>query len=101
MDRRQKKELGVRKALGASNKEIILLIILQYEFYTIISSIIALILHLIIKNKLEAIFQRSFEISLTSIITVIVVAMLIGLISALFPIKKSLKMQPDEIMRGR
>lgn len=101
-----KKEIGVRKALGGTNKSIALKIILKYEIVGIAAALSALVIHIILSKssniiRMLSLHSEEASVSLISIIALIAFAMVIGLAASFIPIRQILKMESNDIMRGR
>lgn len=94
-----KLEIGVRKAFGASNREIRFNISKRY----IIVSLFSIVLSLIIQ-KLLLIFRilelEYYELSFINLISCLISVLLIGMFFILVAMKKINKMQPNELLKG-
>ncbi|MNP41535.1 FtsX-like permease family protein [compost metagenome] len=96
------KEIGVRKAYGATNLSIAKHILKRYEVSILVSVVIGLLLHFICKGILDTMFPMfSFDIYLGNIVIVTTVFMIIGLLATIVPLIKAKKVQPVIIMKGR
>lgn len=99
---RSVKEIGIRKAYGATNFSIAKYILKKYEFSVIISVFLGVILHLIFKKILSVMFPKfSFEVYWGNIVIITLIFMFIGLLTAIVPLIKARKVQPVIIMKGR
>lgn len=99
---RSVKEIGIRKAYGATNFSIAKYILKKYEFSIIISVVLGVILHLIFKKSLNIMFPKfSFELYWGNIVIITLIFMFIGLMTAIIPLIKSRNVQPVIIMKGR
>lgn len=104
-----KKEVGIRKALGATNLSIIIRIILKYEFIALASFILALFcynilnnLHIVdIINPFSSSKSMNTELDIKSVVVVFVFTIAIGLATALMPTKQIINMEANDIIRGR
>lgn len=105
-----KKEVGVRKALGATNFSIITRIIFKYELIALASFLSALIcysilssLHIIDLINPFASTSRGLNANLDiiSLLAVFIFTIFIGLVTALIPTKQILNMEANDIIRER
>ncbi|MFL0247522.1 ABC transporter permease [Candidatus Clostridium stratigraminis] len=96
------KEIGVRKAYGATNFNIAKLIVIRYEIGVLISVVIGITLHGFFRKVLTAMFPNfSFDIYIENVTIATVIFMLIGLLAAIIPLIKAREVQPIIIMKGR
>jgi putative ABC transport system permease protein len=99
------KEIGLRKAIGARRRDILLQILIESVFLTSIGGIIGIALTAIL-----AIFANNALANLSSVITVIVswnvvmlatgVAVAIGIVFGLYPANSASKLQPVDALRA-
>lgn len=96
----KKKEIGVRRAFGASKFQVCKRIIIEYQLMAIISFMISQIVYiLIIKLKIcSEVFGD--EVMFFSTVATFVFILIIGTLVALISAVKSNKFQPNEIMKG-
>ena len=96
------KEMGVRKAYGASNGKIVIHILKQYLISICIALIMGVSLHLLLKRLLIYMFPEfTFDVYYQSIIFITIIFMFIGLIAVLIPLFKAKKVKPINIMKGK
>lgn len=96
------KEIGIRKAYGATNLSMVKFILKRYELSILLSIFIGLLLHYIFKSILSTMFPMfSFDIYLENVLIATIVFMFIGLLAAIIPFIKAIKVQPIIIMKGR
>jgi putative ABC transport system permease protein len=98
------KEIGVRKALGASPWSIVSLIIQESIFITAIAGYVGLILgigivELIKFFGLEGDFFKNPDVDLSIAITAVVLIVVAGALAGLFPAIKAAKVEPIEALR--
>lgn len=102
----KRKEIGVRKAVGATNIDIIKRIMFQYQVMAIIASGLALITHAFL-NKFTHVLDYfggsiiSISMYSSNVFILIIVAVVVGLVTAMIPISQLLKMDASTIIRGR
>lgn len=98
------KEIGLRKAIGAHNQDILIQILIESIFMTFIGGIIGIALTyvgaLIANNILsdDSIIQviLSFDVMLTAVF----VSIFVGVIFGYYPAKNAAKLQPVEALRS-
>ncbi|MDD3284697.1 MAG: ABC transporter permease [Patescibacteria group bacterium] len=97
-------ELGLRKALGANNKNILTQFLIESTFLTLIGGTIGIIFGILVSFLISVImnllkYNWGFHISAYSIIMGLVVSTSIGLIFGIYPAKKASKLNPIEALR--
>ncbi len=97
------REIGVRKAIGASNKNIISQFLLESIFLTLIGGIIGIVVGIIISWFISLImnylnYDWSFIVSLFSVFIAVFVSALVGLVFGLYPAKKASKLEPVQAL---
>lgn len=105
----RKKELGMLKAIGASNKDIIEMIMTETGFLVLIGSIAGIILAISLSKFLE-IFVRKLiasappgqltQFSPLVIVMIILASVLIGTLASIIPCIKATKISPMEVIRN-
>lgn len=98
------KEVGVRKAIGASRKQLIFQFIGETLFLTFLSIIIALILTLILIPWLNdftgKMIQYSVLINPSSLIIVLGLAISVGILAGLYPAFVLSNFKPIQVLKG-
>lgn len=95
------KEIGIRKTLGATNINISMNILGKYILIVLIASGFGTLLHFLCKNILDKAFPIvSFNLSILNILIITLFASSIGILTAIFPIIKSIKLPPAMTMKG-
>jgi putative ABC transport system permease protein len=95
----RKKEIGIRKALGGTNFKIASLILVEYQTVSLLAFVAGLIVYIVvIKTNILKLFNGDIYLN-TAIITFLLLS-LIGLITSIVPIRKSMRIQPSEVMKG-
>lgn len=97
-------ELGLRKALGANNKNILTQFLIESTFLTLIGGSIGIIFGILVSFLISVImnllkYNWGFHVSLYSIIIGLLVSTSIGLIFGIYPAKKASKLNPIEALR--
>ena len=96
------KDIGIRKAYGATNFEITVFIIKKYIISVFISVVLGISLHFLFKTILKSMFPKfSFDIYIYNVLTITAVFVLVGLLISIIPLIKARKVQPVNIMKGR
>jgi len=98
------REIGLRKALGANNQNILVQFLSESIVLTVLGGIIGVIFGALVSFLVYIIarglgYDWAFHISFFSIILSITVSMLIGLIFGLFPARKASLLEPIEALR--
>ena len=98
------REIGLRKAVGANNKNIMVQFLMEAATITlsggaigiIIGSLVAILIA-VVANFLG--YDWSLSISISSIILALIVSISVGLVFGLYPARKASKLQPVEALR--
>jgi len=97
------KELGIRKALGATPKSVIGSILLESVFITTVSGFLGMLLGVFILNslgeKLKDYFITNPYIDMTMAISATLVLILFGAIAGYIPAKRAADIKPIEALR--
>ncbi|MCK0145973.1 ABC transporter permease [Arenibacter sp. F26102] len=97
------KELGIRKALGATPKSVIGSILLESVFITTVSGFLGMLLGVFILNslgeKLKDYFITNPYIDITMAISATLVLILFGAIAGYIPAKRAADIKPIEALR--
>lgn len=105
----RKKELGMLKAIGASNKDIIRIIMTETAILVSIGAIFGIFLSLLISKSLELLVRKLITsappgqlATYTPMILVgtVIISILIGTIASIFPCIKATKISPMEVIRN-
>ena len=94
------REIGIRKAIGATERQILLQFLLEAIMIAFLGSITGLLVSVGLGFAVEALFSVPVAYSIWSVIMALVMAGAIGIISGLYPANKAAKMQPIEALRS-
>jgi putative ABC transport system permease protein len=105
----RKKELGMLKAIGASNKDIIRIIMTETAMLVSLGALFGVLLSLLMSRTLE-LFVRKLITSAppgqlasytpTILIGTIFISILVGTVASIFPCIKATKISPMEVIRN-
>ena len=100
------REIGIMKAIGATNKDVLFIFIMEGILISIIGGVIGIALCILGSRGLSTVLTSSFGgggltpvITTYSIMLGIAVALIVGMVSSLYPARKAAKMSPIEAVR--
>ncbi len=93
------REIGLRKALGARKKIIIIQFLIESVILTFVGGVIGMGLGIVISYIISRFTNSPFVISLSSIILAISVSGGIGILFGWYPARKAANLQPIEALR--
>ncbi len=93
------REIGTRKALGASNKWIMLQFLTESVMISFMGSFVGMIVGVLGSQLAGAMFERQVPISLWSVVISVTVAVVVGVASGLMPAIKAMKLDPIDALR--
>lgn len=100
------KEIGILKSLGATNKEVLILFLIESGLFGLIGGILGVLLGALVSLGFSGIGIRmimngntSAQISPEIVIIAILISTIIGIISGLIPAIKASKLRPIEALR--
>ncbi|MCW3133910.1 MAG: ABC transporter permease [Methanophagales archaeon] len=98
-------EIGVMKAIGAKNRNILLLFLLEAGIVSVIGGVFGCIAGIFAAKAISFGIVTKFGVEIAAIVKpavlfgAVVVAMLVGILSGLYPARKASKMSPVEAVR--
>jgi putative ABC transport system permease protein len=98
-------EIGVMKAIGAKNRNILLLFLLEAGVVSAIGGVCGCIIGVIGAQAISFGIQTAFDVEIAAVVKPevllggVAVAMLVGILSGLYPARKASKMSPVEAVR--
>lgn len=98
------REIGLRKAIGATSNQILRQFILESIFLTLVGGLIGIIggvslsyLVAVVANLLE--YDWTFSISFIALMTAILISMIIGIVFGYYPARRASQLNPIEALR--
>jgi len=93
------REIGIRKALGAKKKDIILQFLMESVIMTGFAGIIGIIIGVIAGNVLSGLIKIPPAVDIPTIIISFSMSVVLGLIFGVYPAKKAADLDPIEALR--
>jgi putative ABC transport system permease protein len=93
------REIGLRKAIGAKNKEILAQILTESVLLTFLGGAMGVFLGWLISLGISKIFQISTQVSIFSVILAFLVSTAIGIFFGFWPARKAARLSPIEALR--
>lgn len=96
----RKKDIGIRRAYGATRKGILLSFLFESVFITFIGGIAGVLLSIALQGTFEKLFDIPMVFSFKVVIFSLVFSFLTGVLSGLKPALKASRIEPIEAIRG-
>lgn len=93
------REIGIRKALGASHMQILLQFLMEAIFISLVGGSLGLVIGLGMGKAVELITGTSLSISWPTVLISLAVSIGVGLISGFYPAHRAAKLKPVEALR--
>ncbi len=97
MERR--KEIGIRRALGATRKSILYQFLLESGLISSIGGILGILFSFVLTYSISEYANWETNITITSIVASFLVSILVGIVSGIIPARKAAKLKPIEALR--
>lgn len=96
----RKKEIGLRRAVGAAKKDILLLFLMEALLLAIFGGCLGVVMGLVLTECMAIYWHYEFLFYLQPIIESFVITLLLGVLSGSYPAYVATKLSPLEAMRG-
>jgi putative ABC transport system permease protein len=93
------REIGVRKALGATRREILWQFLVEAATLTLVGGVIGVAVGMTMSQAIELFFKFDTRVPLWSIFAACAIAILIGLIFGITPAARAARLDPVEALR--
>ncbi len=92
-------EIGLRKALGATRREILLQFLVEAATLTLVGGLLGILVGLGLGEVLKRVLDLQSSVPLWSAVLATVVSVGIGLVFGMYPANKAARMDPVEALR--
>lgn len=93
------REIGTRKALGATTNTILFQFLMEAVILTLIGGIIGLVLGILLANGISSALNIVPNITLGSVVLVLLFSTAVGVFFGIYPARKAAKLDPIEALR--
>ncbi len=95
----RKKEISIRKAFGAQEQNIILLIYKELTVLMLFSIIISLGLQLAFMKPMSSLLRINLSVSLLYLITIFIIAFILIFLASIFPVRRCIKIEISQCLK--
>lgn len=95
----RRKEIGIRKAVGATKKNIMIQFLFEAVLLSNLGGVLGIILGLVLSGLISVFADWRFIVSVPSLILGLGIANLVGIFFGLYPAKKAAALKPVETLR--
>ena len=95
----RKKEIGIRRAVGAKKKDILIQFLFEAVWVTFIAGFIGIIFGIVISRFIAFIAKTPTTLTLSAIVLAFIFSVVIGIIFGLQPARKAASLNPIEALR--
>ena len=92
-------EIGLRKALGATRREILLQFLVEASTLTLVGGLLGIVVGLGLGELLKRVLSLQSSVPLWSAVLATVVSVVIGLVFGMYPANRAARMDPVEALR--
>ena len=92
-------EIGLRKALGATRREILLQFLVEAATLTLVGGLLGIVVGLGLGELLKRVLSLQSSVPLWSAVLATVVSVGIGLVFGMYPANRAARMDPVEALR--
>lgn len=93
------KEIGLLKAIGAKNKDIMIQFLIESVTLTVAGGVVGILIGISGAYLIAQVANIPFVVSLTSIVIAVAVSSLVGVIFGLYPARRAAKLNPIDALR--
>ena len=93
------REIGIRKALGAYRRDILLQFLMEATVVSIIGGIFGLMLGMFAGLIIELLSGYDLDVSWSTAVTAIIVSISVGIVSGYIPAYRASKLKPVDALR--
>lgn len=93
------REVGLRKAVGATNLDILALFLAQSVIYNLIGAVLGIFLGILESFVVTKFVNLPFTISIKAVVLAVVISFIIGILSGIYPAILASRLSPAEALR--